>query len=99
MAIKNKSDLKYYIKKDRERNKLNHPLLQRITFSEDYPLYAYLKNLRFYEYYLNNPKWYNLPFYIFIDSATDALQEKITYLSHLIQLGGEYSSCIQVSEE
>ena len=46
MAIKNKSDLKYYIKKDRERNKLNHPLLQRITFSEDYPLYAYLKNLR-----------------------------------------------------
>ena len=65
MAIKNKSDLKYYIKKDRERNKLNHPLLQRITFSEDYPLYAYLKNLRFYEYYLNNPKWYTLPFLYF----------------------------------
>ena len=75
MAIKNKSDLKYYIKKDRERNKLNHPLLQ------------------------TTPNGTIYHFYIFIDSATDALQEKITYLSHLIQLGGEYSSCIQVSEE
>lgn len=99
MAIKNKSDLKYYIKKDRERNKLNHPLLQRITFSEDYPLYAYLKNLRFYEYYLNNPKWYNLPFLYFHRLRHRRLTRKITYLSHLIQLGGEYSSCIQVSEE
>lgn len=63
--IKTRKDLKLYLNEDLKRNKLKFPLLQKITYSENYRIYKYLRVLRHYEYFYNNRKWYNIIPYIY----------------------------------
>ena len=51
--IKTRQDLKEWIKADYKVCQIKHPFLARITFGENWELFAYLKNLRYLEYYIN----------------------------------------------
>lgn len=51
--IKNKADLKEYIKADTLAMGLEHPILARFSYGDNYALLSYLKNLRYLEYYKN----------------------------------------------
>lgn len=63
--IKSKLDLKSYLLEDFKRNKIKNSFISRITFSEKYTILSYIKTLRYYEYYLNNKKWFNYVFYLY----------------------------------
>lgn len=63
--IRTYQDYRSYLKKDMERNNIRFPFLQRITFSENWHLYLYIKVLRKYEYYYNNRNNFNFVFYIY----------------------------------
>ncbi len=65
--IKNKTDLKYYLKKDLERFKKKPNLIDKILHNEIYFLYKYQVHLRFYEFYLNTKSKFNpwLYFHLF----------------------------------
>lgn len=56
--IQSKQDLKRYIRADFESYKMEHPLAARFTYGENWELFAYMKNLRYLEYYMNKPKKY-----------------------------------------
>ena len=61
--IKNRTDLKYYLRKDFEAQKMESPLLAKFSFGENYAMYRYMKNLRYLEFYKNNKNgnlWYVL---------------------------------------
>ena len=61
--IKTKQDLKKYLAADLAR--YNHKLhwWTKLTFSESWMIYSYFRNIRYIEYYQNNPHWYNrLPY-------------------------------------
>lgn len=51
--ILTKSDLKEYLRKDHEAFHFRYPLLSRFSFSENGTMFAYIKNLRYLEYYTN----------------------------------------------
>ncbi|MCR8894191.1 serine O-acetyltransferase [Bacteroides sp. ET336] len=63
--IKTRKDLRLYLNEDIKRNRIKFPLLQKLTYSENYPIYKYIKTLRKYEYYLNNKHWYNIIAYYY----------------------------------
>lgn len=54
--IRNRIDLKAYIKADYEKQGMTHPLFARITYGENYKMFSYLRNLRYLEYYQNKKK-------------------------------------------
>ena len=56
--ISTHKDLREYIRADFDSYKMQHPFAARITFGENWELFAYMKNLRFLEYYINKPKKY-----------------------------------------
>lgn len=51
--IKSKDDLRLYLNKDFEANRVKDILIMKFTYSEIYPIYKLIKSLRYYEYYLN----------------------------------------------
>lgn len=63
--IRTKKDLKYYLSEDAKRNPIRYPFLQKLTYSENFPIYQYLRTLRYYEYYTNNRHWYNILAYLY----------------------------------
>ena len=63
--IKTRQDLKRYLDADIKRIGRKPNILTWFTFSETWMLYMYIRTLRHLEYYTNNKKWYNLPFYLF----------------------------------
>lgn len=63
--IQTKNDLKHYLQEDLKRNQLKYPILQKISYSENYRIYRYIKILRHYEYYYNNRIWYNIIPYLY----------------------------------
>lgn len=63
--IRTKKDLDIYLREDLKRNAIRFPLLQKLSYSENYRIYKYLKTLRYYEYYYNNRRWYYIiPYFI-----------------------------------
>lgn len=54
--IRNKKDLKEYLKRDRERYGVKFSVVHPLIYSETYAVYNYLKTLRHLELYLNMPK-------------------------------------------
>ena len=53
--IKTKEDLRCYIKADFEAQAMEHPLLARFTYGENWAMFKYMKTLRKLEYYQNSP--------------------------------------------
>jgi len=51
--ITNRKQLKEYIDADFNSYKMIHPILARWTYGENWELFAYMKNLRYLEYYTN----------------------------------------------
>lgn len=51
--IKNRKQLKEWIKADFNSYKMQHSLAARLTYGENRELFAYMKNLRYLEYYTN----------------------------------------------
>lgn len=51
--IKNKLDLQEYLRADFEAFGFKYPILAKFTFSENGTMFAYVKNLRYLEYYTN----------------------------------------------
>ena len=51
--IISKQDLRNYIKEDRTRQGIKHPILARLTYGPNYQIRSYLTNLRKLEYYTN----------------------------------------------
>lgn len=58
MIIKDRKQLKAWIKADFESYKMEHPLAARFTYGENWELFSYMKNLRYLEYYMNKSKKY-----------------------------------------
>lgn len=54
--IRNKKDLKEYLEADFKAFGFKHPFLARFTYSENGTMFAYVKNLRYLEYYTNKPQ-------------------------------------------
>lgn len=52
--IETRKDLRFYIQKDFEVQKMEHPFFARLTWGENYAMYSYMKNLRYLEFYKNN---------------------------------------------
>ena len=48
-----RKELKEWIRLDFEAYKMKHPLAARFTYGENWELFAYMKNLRYLEYYTN----------------------------------------------
>ena len=48
-----KSDLKEWIREDYRSYDIKHPLLSQLSWSENYSMFAYVRNLRYLEYYTN----------------------------------------------
>lgn len=53
LVIKNKHDLKEYLKADYKAFGFKYPILAKFTWSENGTMFAYVKNLRYLEYYTN----------------------------------------------
>jgi serine O-acetyltransferase len=53
-GITTRSQLKAWIKADFESYEMEHPLAARFTYGENWKLFAYMKNLRYMEWHLNN---------------------------------------------
>lgn len=51
--ILSKQDLKRYILEDFQSYNMQHPIISRFTFGENWELFAYMRNLRYLEYYTN----------------------------------------------
>lgn len=69
--IINKRDLKNYLKADYKAFGFKHPIISRFTYSENWKMFSYIKNLRKLEYYTNKRQqpwdkiiktWYFLKF-------------------------------------
>ncbi len=56
--IKNKHELREYIRADYESYKIENSLAARLSFGENWELFAYMRNLRKLEYLLNKEKKY-----------------------------------------
>ncbi len=78
--IKTRQDLKRYLDADIKRIGRKPNILTWFTFSETWMLYMYIRTLRHLEYYTNNKKWYNLPFYLFykLDYRRRSLKYRIS---------------------
>lgn len=64
--IKTRKDLKFYIEQDFKVQDMDHPILARFTFGENYAMFAYMKTLRYLEYYVNKKKMiWDYPFYFY----------------------------------
>lgn len=67
--IKTRKDLKEYLKADHKAFGFKHPILSKFSYSENGTMFAYVKNLRYLEYYTNKKQmpWDKLfKFYHFI---------------------------------
>ncbi len=53
-GINTRAQLKEWIKADFESYEMEHPLAARFTYGENWKLFAYMKNLRYMEWHLNN---------------------------------------------
>lgn len=53
-GITTRKELKEWIKADFDSYEMQHPLAARFTYGENWKLFAYMKNLRFMEWHLNN---------------------------------------------
>ena len=53
-GITTRAQLKAWIKADFESYEMEHPLAARFTYGENWKLFAYMKNLRYMEWHLNN---------------------------------------------
>ena len=63
--IKTKKDLHDYLAADLARYNRKLHWWTKFTYSETWMIYSYFRNLRFIEYYQNNPHWYNkLPYFL-----------------------------------
>ena len=51
--IRTRQDLRQYIKADFKAQEMEHPLLARFTYGENWAMFKYLKTLRKLEYYEN----------------------------------------------
>ena len=51
--ITTRKQLKFWIKQDFESFQMEHPMAARLTYGENWELFAYLRNLRHLEYYMN----------------------------------------------
>ena len=60
--IRTKDDLRSYLKADHKAFGFKYPFLAKFSFSENGTMYAYVKNLRYLEYYTNKKQkpWANL---------------------------------------
>lgn len=54
--IQTKDDLRLWIKADFDSYKMEHPMAARFTYGENWELFAYMRNLRYLEYYTNKGK-------------------------------------------
>lgn len=55
--IRNKKQLKQWIKADFESYHMQHPWIARFSYGENWALFSYLQNLRFLEYYTNKKQY------------------------------------------
>ncbi|WP_405336141.1 serine acetyltransferase [Fibrobacter sp.] len=53
MLIQKRKQLKEFVEADFKSYKMVHPILARLTFGENWELFAYMRNLRYLEYYTN----------------------------------------------
>lgn len=53
--IKTKADLHRYLKADFDAQAMEHPLMARFTYGENWAMFQYMKTLRELEYYTNTP--------------------------------------------
>lgn len=56
--ITTRRQLNYWIRLDFESYKMEHPIAARFTYSENWELFAYMRNLRYLEYYTNKSTQY-----------------------------------------
>ena len=56
--IKDREDLKRYIKADYNSYNMSHPFAARLTYGENWEMFSYVRNLRYLEYYTNKKKKY-----------------------------------------
>lgn len=70
--IRSKGDLKRYIKEDYEAQGMEHPILARFSYGENYAMFNYMKILRKVEYYKNT-------------SRRVSIFNKIMYLYYLLK--------------
>lgn len=56
--IVDKRQLCYWCRLDFESYEMQHPLIARFTYGENWELFSYMKNLRYLEYYMNKPVHY-----------------------------------------
>lgn len=56
--IKTRKDLNYYLEEDKRRcpNRYKHPFFKWLTRSDEYYNIAFMRTLRYYEYYLNKKR-------------------------------------------
>lgn len=54
--ITTREELKFWIKTDFDSYKMEHPMAARFTYGENWELFAYMRNLRYLEYYTNKDK-------------------------------------------
>lgn len=54
--IKSKEDLKYYISHDKNSVSLKRRIIKKLTCADDYLPIAFMRELRYYEYYLNKKR-------------------------------------------
>lgn len=59
--IQTRKDLKQYLDADSKANNMSKEWLKRLTYNDNYLVNRHLRLLRKYEYYINNPHWYNVP--------------------------------------
>lgn len=55
--IRNRRQMKYWIRLDFESYQMEHPLAARFTYGENWELFSYMRNLRHLEYYTNKKKY------------------------------------------
>lgn len=66
MIIKTKKDLKECLRADRERyGNIRFHWWESVFFSETKMVYKCMENFRYLNYYRNNKRWYNYPFYLY----------------------------------
>lgn len=64
--ILTKEDLKNYLKADFKVQGMQHTILARFTFGENWALWNYIRNLRYLEYYTNKKKrLWDYPFFVY----------------------------------
>lgn len=81
--IENKKDLKLYIQKDFEVQKMEHPLWAKLSYGENYAMYSYMRNLRYLEFYKNKKKKTPIDYLLYMYRLLKYRKQCLKYQIHI----------------